>query len=122
LNVAVQTTSGTVPFHKIAYQLDHAYATRHGSARLPLAPSSRLVRVINTQSGRLKAGWYKSLSGNITTKQEGWAIRNDVPYAEFVVKGTWKMFARPIEDWIKQKWQDELQTQAIRQIARQGWM
>lgn len=81
LRDAIRRSSG--PFSLSALrQMDHPYATRHGS---PLLDPSR----INVQKGVFRSSWEAS-SGH------DWAqIRNDDPKTRFFF-GTDKMFTRPI--------------------------
>ena len=68
-------------------RLDHPFARRHGSARLPVLP-------INMQSGRLRNSLrvFKRKTGDVTM----WRLQFMAPYAKFVLSptGTKRMLPR----------------------------
>lgn len=94
-------------------QMDYPYATRHGSPLVPLLP-------INKDKG----GFYDDWGSSTPTRQDDQATARLFNYnhvAKYLRDGTPKMFARPIQDHLREYVQAEAVKEAefsFRMIAR----
>lgn len=70
--------------------MDHPYARRHGSPRLP-------AEVINVQTGGFLRRWRTAGPVPHGTGYRG-SVRNDADYAGYLDTGTKRMFRRPVAD------------------------
>jgi hypothetical protein len=85
---ARRLSSGTASKYRIEVELDHAFATRHGRARLP-------VSIINKHTGLFWNAWKVER----TVQPDGtvnYTVRNVAPYAPYLEQGTKNAFARPL--------------------------
>lgn len=92
---------------------DYPYATRHGSPLVPLLP-------INVVTGAFLSDWGTSIPTAKTDQATG-RLFNFNEKAEFLKHGTEKMFARPIEDHLREYVADEAVKEinfSLRKIAR----
>lgn len=92
--IAVALSSGPYSAFQLA-AMDHPYATRHGSPQLP-------PQIINAQTGTFRESWYVwgpiFRDNSVVIK-----LTNLDPKSEFLKYGTERMFARPIDDAIRQR-------------------
>lgn len=92
--IAVALSSGPYDYGQLAY-LDHPYATRHGIPQLP-------AQIINAQTGTFRESWYVwgpvFRAGSVVVK-----LINSDPTSGYLKYGTERMFARPIDDAIRQR-------------------
>lgn len=92
--IAVRLSSGPYSAYDLE-RMGYPYATRHGSPQLP-------AQIINAQTGRFRQSWYVwgpvFRTGSVVIK-----LTNLDPVSEFLKYGTERMFARPIDDAIRQR-------------------
>jgi hypothetical protein len=94
LGYSLMMSSGGLSSEDLA-EMDHPYATRHGSPKEP-------PEIINKQTGVFFDSW------GIRVFSRSAQIYNDAPYAEELRDGKMWVFARPILDVVESAMEDEL--------------